>query len=347
MQSKKSGDRIHGDFWSQVESQASEGSVSIVLNAPSQAEPKIHRAVFSHDLPEATDGKTLSPIRNLEIQSQIESVEISGGAIKHLTIDPKVRTVSFESCFIYQLALESRNDLPNLSLQLDRCRVGRIVLGQHSLRSLQITNCQIHDVSCPNPSAPNPFSGSVSFHKTHFVTSRKSSKLYSGSQQFRNLRAHLESIQNQLEAGKMRALELKSELEVEHGLNKAISLYQRWVSEYGIAPGRPLLIALAIYVFTSIFLFATNNVTLGYLETSEVYSGWRGMFLEKGFWPEIRNAFSLGLQSLLNPFGIFGTRTLLVAATPLAHVATSLQGIVCDILIATSFLAIRKRFKLH
>lgn len=339
-------DKTHDKFWNFVKNKSDEVGVAINLQAPSQAEPKIHNAIFNHELPKVVDATTKSPISNLTISTGIDKINISNAVIKYINIVGQIQQISLKYCYIGFLHLH-KTQSSQLELILRNCRIGRIIFQPESVHSLSLYDCIVRDIVGPRPSAENPFGGSISFSNVDFAVSSKNSIIYGGPQQFRNLRSHLESLENQVEASKMRALELRSELEYETGINRLANQYQRFSGNYGLSPGRPLWFTFGIIVSVASFFYLTDGVSFGYAATNDLYGGWREAFLGEDCSARFARAIGITLQSLVNPLGIFGPRTLLIASTSFGHILTSLQGIVCDILIATTILAIRRRFKLH
>ena len=242
---------------------------------------------------------------------------------------------------------------------MENCRVGTLYFADNSINQLNVSGGEIHSVKCPPANGPNPFTGSVSFKNTRFPISKEESELFPGKQHLHNLRHHLEKLENTFEAQKMRALELAAERKDEVFTNWVLSWYQYISTNYGLSPGRPLLAATALY-FSMAFLsfFFGWGVPDARAPTNFYDVGWRivlkddfvscfwlwGTTPSCGNWPR---ALLLPGQYILNPFGIFGTQSLLVAKTGWLNTLLTFSGLLCDILIATGFLAIRKRFKLN
>lgn len=313
---------------------------------------------FNHQLPKIVDGKSQSPIEHMAIRSG-DDLALKNAIIKNMTVSMRGKGKAFlENCYVAEL--EVRNSDGPQSLVIERGRVGTLRLNSRSLKFLQIMNSEIHCVDCSVPEGDNPFQGSVSFDAVKFPTSEKESALFPGKQQFHNLRHHLEKLENTFEAQKMRALELRAERPLETSrLNKLINWYQDFSSEYGLKAGRPLLVALALYSSMVFLSFISGWAVLDTRAPADFYGiGWRTVLKDDfasclwllGSTPSCGNwsrALLLPGQYILNPFGIFGAQSLLVAVNGLVNVGLTLAGLFCDLLIATSFLAIRKRFKLH
>ena len=60
-----------------------------------------------------------------------------------------------------------------------------------------------------------------------------------------------------------------------------------------------------------------------------------------------QSAVVLALQSIVNPFGIFGARAMVVAETGWLNIWLGFSGLVSAVLIALLILALRRRFKMR
>lgn len=335
---------IEKAFRENVENNPYDQSINIKLSGSTADIPQDYEFLFSHKLPNVDNGKSITPITQMSILPRTRDVRIDGAVIRQINIRTDVTSLTLNKCMVGDLRLNPHG--PNLSINVENCHIGKIHLVSESSNDFRVRNSFIHFVDCPPPDAENPFRGTVAFVDVTMPTSKKKSDLYEGPQQFRNLRHHLETQQNYFEAAKMRAFELNAELELDSGLNWFANWFQKVTSNYGLSPARPLLLAVAAYSMTVVFVFITNGAETGLADQS-AYVGWRAALNEPGLPGELSRAFMLPFQSLLNPFGILGPRSLLVASTGWGQVITGIQGVTCDLLIAMSALAIRKRFKLH
>lgn len=304
---------------------------------------------FALDLSRPPSEEGLTPQSRSDIYilrtQNMDSVEVSGALIRKLTIDLRVNNAVFTDCKIASLDMSSRGE-GQTNLTLTNCLVGRLELGDAAVNNFTVIGGSIRAIGCPPPEQGNPFTGSVTFDKkVAFARSRAQSVLFEGPQQYRSLRAHLEKLENAPAASQMRALELAAERESDEGL----TLFVNWVygtfANYGLDPGRPLKFAGALYIFAVIIIFLGDGGAAGILP--ELYKGWQTALIEPGVWSEVRRSLLLPLQSLVNPFGLFGTRKLIVPATGWGQIFLAIQGLACDVLLAMSIIAIRKRFKLH
>lgn len=322
--------------------------------------------IFNHRPPEIKNGYSTSPISFFEISQSRKRVSIKNTVIRTLSCNgSESHHISLENCDICLFQVVQSNC--EIYLTLRNCRIGTAKLCDNSIHWLGVNNSEIHSIQCPPANGPNPFTGNVSFTKTRFPISEEESALFPGSQHFHNLRHHLEKLENTLEAQKMRALELAADRKYETPVNKAVSWYQYYSTNYGLYSGLPLLAAVAVYFLMVFLVFVFGWAELGIqlqpnmsgqIMPSYYDVGWRatlknesascfwlwGMTPQCGNWPR---ALLLPGQYILNPFGIFSVHSLLVAKSGWVNVILTFSGLFCDILIATGLLAIRKRFKLH
>lgn len=283
----------------------------------------------------------MSHLSHLSID-KMGSVQIVGGLIRQLYIRPGPGSVELDGCCIAQLEvqLDTRVDLI-----LRRCWIGRLSLSSGAVRNMVVEGGSIRSIGCPPPDSSNPFSGSVSFHlDVFFPTSPKQSKLLQGAQGYRNLRAHLETLQNAPAANFMRSLELTTERHDDRGFTKVVSWAYGAFAAYGLWPGRPLRWALVLYLITASVILLFDGGTSG-LQPDQ-YFGWQKGLTEVGPWGSLRRAVILPIQSVVNPFGLFGLPRLVVASTGWGQVLLTVQGLLTDGLLLMAIFGIRKRFKL-
>ena len=143
----------------------------------------------------------------------------------------------------------------------------------------------------------------------------------------------------------MRSLELRTERHDDRGLNRVVNWVYGACANYGYSPGRPLLIAALLYILAAFFFLWYDGGSLG-MNTTD-YHGWSAVFADPGKPGIVARSVLLPLQTILNPFGLFGVRKLVVAATLWGQIVLILQGILTYLLFLMTILGIRKRFKLH
>lgn len=278
--------------------------------------------------------------------------ELSDGAIGSLRISNPSKIIFVRNCFVAHLSVYRSTET---DLTLQNCWVGQLELGTGSISSLVIDGGSIRSVKCPPTDGENPFTGSVLISRDVSLPVSKKWPLFPGPQPYRNLRVHLEKLQNVPAANLFRSRELRSERASEYGVNWIINWLYGTFSDYGARPEYALSWALAVYLVTAFVILIGDGGALGL--PLESYIGWRSsltieepLFVEFPRYPDVskaefRRSFILPLQSFVNPLGLFGSRNLVVAATGWGKILLAVQGLFCDALVLMAILGIRRRFR--
>ncbi len=143
----------------------------------------------------------------------------------------------------------------------------------------------------------------------------------------------------------MRSLELAAERENDTGIKWLVNVMYGVGSDYGLRPEWALHWALGLYLISACFIYFFDGSAQG-LNLNQ-YHGWQKALTGHGYESQIRRAAILPLQSIVNPFGIFGVNRLVVAATGWGQIVLSIQGLLTDALLIMAALGIRKRFKVY
>jgi hypothetical protein len=281
---------------------------------------------------------------NVKVRN-IGRFRIEGVCIDTLSIsEPNPhKSIELHNCFIRKLI--ARQDA-NVRISLSQCFVGEMILDRGSTKSLIVTGGAIRSITLPPPKYGNPFLGTVSFSKVNFPTNPSLDRLLDGAQGYSNLRAHLSELENVPESNRARTLELRTERHIEEW---TFTWLVNWLYEkcanYGLSPGRPIAIILIVDAVVSTILFYVDKGALG-LPLKEYDDSWREGLNAPGVCGELARSLFLPIQTIFSPFGGFGTRQLVLAATFEGAVLVTLQGIMTYILLLMTALGIRKRFKL-
>lgn len=285
----------------------------------------------------------------------IDTLSIENFEALHCIINQEhPRSVSIKDANIVNLSVGVK---ARTSLTLVNCKIGRLTVESGSVRDMSIKNCLILDMKVPPPDDVNPVSGSVEIdHESHFSTYKSDDRMFRGAQCYTSFRSHLETLENAPMAALFRALELKAELQNDRGLNRIANRLYGISANYGLSPGKPLAIAVAIYaaMVVAIFIWDDGSTGLSPDRYKGYLSGLLGqctLFVDTQYGPEIclerlaRSAF-LPFQSIGGPIVFFSANKLVVANYIWTSGALVLQGIFTDIMIFISILSIRRRFKL-
>jgi|GEM_PF-3477591 len=278
----------------------------------------------------------------LTVNSTNPNVSIKGAAIRTLNIHSNAGQFDIENCYIGFLQIQSGTTQRMVNIK--NCWIGRLELTSASVDSLSVGGGGIAFIKTPPPDRENPITGTASFVDVLLPTNRKQTQLFTGTQPYRNLRSHMEKLNNGPMANMFRTLELKSERkESDKKLTWLLNGLYDITSGYGSSPGKPLIWLIALYLAcTAMALCYDTGVTP---LADDQYVGWRANLNNENT-GHIWRAFFLPLQSMISPAGLLSTRNLVVAQTALGGTIFSIFGLFMDALVFLSILAIRKRFKL-
>ncbi len=191
------------------------------------------------------------------------------------------------------------------------------------------------------PKTPNPFASSVAFEDTFFP--RHTSKYFiDNAQPYRNMRHHLMSLENETTASMFHSLELAIERENDPPLNKFLSICYEMLSDYGASITRPLNWLTGILLISLLVIGGNDGASLAM--KIDTYQGWQEALTD----PEAKFARATTLigHYIFNPFGILGTKSLVVPSNGFFLFWVMLQSLFSTTFITLTILAIRRRFKL-
>ena len=332
-------DEAYSEFSQEVFAAARdlENSRNVILSGASTPRPAFewdfsNAAVLGRFTPE-----TGSHISSLLIDT-VNSVSIRGGLIRSIRVKRFRTPVSLDGCWIGKLSIESGP----ATLRISGCWIGTLELALASVENLEVKGGSIRSIECPPPDAEkNPLLGSVTFSNVDFPTSRKA-RLLKGAQGYRNLRAHLEKLENVQAANIIHAAQLATERHNDTKFDWTINWLYRLSSNYGTNPWAPLLWALFLYIVAlgAIFFFDGGATREGFF-----YAGWETSLLDDDRDGKRVRSMILPLQSIINPLGLIGGLKLVVANSGWGQAILAVQGLVTDALLVMTVLAIRKRFR--
>ena len=278
---------------------------------------------------------TLPHLSSLVV-SNLGELNLESAIIRHVVITTHAQRVDLRKCRIGYMHIVSNR---TADIRLHECWIGHLELAEDGVKNLRIEGGTIRSLICPPPDGVNPIAGSADFPDVDFPTDLKPG-FREGAQPYRNIRKHLEDLQNVPMANLMRTLELGTERHTDRGLNKFWNYVWGWCANYGYSPGRPLCFILGLYLAVASGLWFWDGGEL--IRPEDQYPGWQQGLTEG----TVQRSLYLPLQSFLSPLGIF-PRNLVVAATLLGKAALVVQGIATYLLIGMTAIGIRKRFKLH
>lgn len=291
--------------------------------------------------PQPGTAGALAPSIRLRVPTK--EFAIAGGSLQEILIEVQSQRVSLRDCHLARL--EVRPGLTCPVLELTNCWIGQLVLGANAIVNLTVERGAIFHLACPAPGSTNPFSGTVVLDaNAYWPISRRRSRLFEGPQPYRNLRAHLEQLDNIPAANLMRRLQLRSEREDDQGVSWFVSWIYGTFANYGTAPGRPLLYAVFLYAITFAVIYAFDGGAPG--QPDYLYSGFDRLLIDP-LHGDVYRSLMLPLQSITNPFGLLSVRKLVVPMSGFGAILLGVQGLATALLLFLCALSIRRRFKVQ
>lgn len=359
-----SGEPVPGDItaWVRQGHQSAESYVSNVISADRRSRKHVSLSGNTNDIPKSyqfsfpessrsrlPSQDEVSDISHLDVRESLRyaKLEIQNGTIKEIVLTAKAEA-RFESCIIGTLRINKPGSNRH-EVWLKNCWIGRLILASDSVETFDVKGGGIFDIRCPVPDEPGPFRGNVDFSEgVTLPVSAKESALYRGPQSYRNLRSHIEKLQNFHLTNYFRAKEMAANADPKFGkdvgFNLFINFLYRWLSGYGESASRPLIWILSCWIIAGAVVYGCDDGgRIGLADTQ--YIGARATLNHPECGRLARSAF-LPIEATFNPLGAFNSRPLVVTNSwPVATLVRA-TGLISDILIFLSILAIRRRFKL-
>lgn len=226
---------------------------------------------------------------------------------------------------------------------IENCRVGTLTLTPHSIGHYEMRGGCILNIDSPPPGDKNPFTGSVSLLNV-FLPRDTRHYLLRGPQPYRNLRAHLRSLENAQTANLVHAAEMAVERETDTKMNNFFSVLYELLSDFGSSALRPILWLTGLLILSSVVFYAFDGA---HVARSDNLVGWRCVLLQSDQWGRAWRAVVMALQPITSPLSIFGARGLLVPNSISLAIWSVIQGVLSITFIALFLLAIRRRFKMQ
>lgn len=273
-------------------------------------------------------------------------LKVKNCVIGYVNLERGSHKIEFENCCVKQLIISKD---AKVQLSLKKCLVGEIVTTTGSIMNLKVESGWICSWDAPSPDGENPFLGTVEFDNANFPTSKKSTKLFSGTQQYRNLRSHLEKLNNGPATGVIRAKELASEREGSAGFIWLYNWLYYIASDYGLKPGRPFAIVLFLYFIMFIVVVIWDGGVLKI--PPEKLVGWEKVLAnedpnEDRQYARIKRSAILPLQAVINPFGGFRYNQIVIPATAEVKAILFIYGFLTDGFLLFFIFGLRKSFKI-
>lgn len=253
--------------------------------------------------------------------------------------------VEFRDCCVSHIEASAREPLTRLRIKLANTWLGCLWLRPASILSLDVSGGGILDIDCVPPGEKNPFVGSVSFNRV-FLPRKKGVYGMPGAQPYRNLRYHLNALQNAPAASFVHSAEQGMERQDERLLNWLFSYLYELLSDYGASPARPIGWLIALWVCLTLTLFMFDGVEVGTKGMDPV--GWQASLIGDDWCNRLLRSVALSVQPLswLGALSSQGRTVQLVAANIWFQGALIFEGILSAVLLALFAFALRRRFRM-
>lgn len=288
----------------------------------------------------------------LSIQADVEhfgkvTVTKGGGPAKTALDGINIReihlgcsSVELSDCIIGKLVIQRDS---SCKLTVSHCLIGELSIASNSLKQLNLVGGEVGTFSVNWNSNENPIEGDSFLRNLFVATNENQNPYYVGPDALRKMRKVFDAKDNAAAAHQMHGLVLRAEREGDNGVIRFVSWLYGITADYGLKPGRPLLLMLALWALVAMTIYLMDGAILGIPDVSII--GWRDDLQDED--GRLLRSLILPTQTLSNPFGVFGIRQTVIAANWLAQIVIFLQGLLSLALLATTAISIRRRFKVH
>lgn len=257
--------------------------------------------------------------------------------------------IYIENCNIGEIktVIHSTKKPLDIELNIRKTRIGKLIVASKSIKKFEMKRGCILDIECPTPDQDNPFTGSIVFKRVFFPRMSRFWML-DNAQPYRNIRHHLTSLDNLQMANMIYSRQLAVEKKDDKWLfDKPISEFYELFSNYGSSTLLPLLWLFSAWAIFYLVYLLTGGAVLSSGENAEIYQyGWRRCLADP-FDGNHYRALLLSTQQVVNPLGIVGYRSLVMAKTHTLAIWGAVHSLFSVIFIALFIFALRRRFKLQ
>lgn len=262
-----------------------------------------------------------------------QAFESDGGRIELFDMVTSDCIVRLSNCFVGEIRGGGRT-----TLELRDCWVGCLNFEPGSYQRLTIHGGGLLDVRVNGETGF--VSGDILIDRVWIPRFQSDSKPNLGG--LRKLRTFFAGRNDPLAAGHFHAAELAIERTTESWANRLVGYLYEIGCDYGNSPSRA--VCWLAFTLGSIFVFNLLGDVAVVSETQ--LSGWQMSLPLPSFYSRLLRGFLLAFQSVFNPLGIFGGKSLLVVRDTASMLVVHGLGIIGLLSVAMFFISIRRRFKL-
>lgn len=277
----------------------------------------------------------------LDFAAELSGLDFSKSQ-QRLVIDRNIRQVTLhqgmvtiKNCFIEELTLNSALQ----SLDVSDCTIGTLILYQTFADPIRFVRSTVLGIRfMPRPDG---ILGNVVLQRVFMPRDNLLGTI--NVQTVRNLRQHLLDHNNRLAAGVLHSVELAHERPHERWPSRVISYIYEVGSDFGNSTVRPAGWLFFSLLSVTVIAAAFDLVSVG----ANGLHGWQEKLGETDWWHRLFRSFIYAGQSILNPLGIFASRSLVIAKTELAALFLTPLSLIGTLAVILLLISIRRRFKLE
>lgn len=291
-------------------------------------------------------GHRKSHIFSIKLESGNSPIAVHGLRLREIFLDGRYEgSVHIVNCKIHKLHLSSSPSKTERHIWIENSWINLLQLESNSAGDLNISGGGVKNIVCPEPSAPPPFQGDVKFIDDPQFLCLGGAGRIGGEQNIRNLRTHLQKLDNIDAERYIFAFEKRYERRKERKFLKFVSIIYDTFSAYGSRPSRAFIWFLGVYIFTFVLILSSNGAAIPEICSDSPPSNWMGSLCNKGIKGEVTRSLLLSSQSTFNPFSIFTERNLVQPMYVWINFWSLFHSLISIFLLGLVFFGIRRKFK--
>jgi|GEM_PF-3358047 len=251
--------------------------------------------------------------------------------------------IELKGCFIEKLLVKnSVQDEVIKSIRIFGCYIGKLIIDE-DVKNLEITNTFVGDIEFLDTDNDKLEVFLASFVRTSLATGADEDPNFGPLTNLRVLLAKLEDSHHADAAHYVRGRLLRAEHAEARGVMRLVSWFYGAFADFGLKPGRALIWMPVFFLAVVLVGTCTGGVTVNEAVRAELASGsssWQDWLDYSWF-----ASGYLAVKTLLNPFSIFDSRSLVVPNIR-TLIAMFVQAVMNVGLFTVIALSVRRRFKI-
>jgi len=219
------------------------------------------------------------------------------------------------------------------SLYIQNTLIAHLILRERTVKDFQMHKGCIIELNVPDINENFPTNGLFVMNNV-YMPCKSLEKFSNNEQSFRNMRNHLEKLNNHYAANEFQVMESLSEREHDSAINNIFSRLYENTSRFGSSIYNPIILLIFIGIITFYYVLFFDNVTVvqgsGYTEKIDTI---------------YKRSFFTSLNTIVTPWSIFQSNKIIIPDDIAAFLILGMFRIISTVLWALLILSIRKRFK--